>query len=447
MNVELHMTARDTGHRLAKITHETYPCPEVKPRRVVNIEIDGGRECQEIEGFGGAFTEAASTTLDKMPAAKQEELLRAYFDPAGGHGYTLCRSHINSCDFALGNYAYCEKDGDYDLETFSIEHDRASLLPMIKRAQALAGDKFKLMGSPWSPPAWMKTTGRMNEGGSLKPECREAWAKYYVRFIQEYRKEGVPIWGLTVQNEPASVQKWDSCVYTAEEERDFVRDHLGPALHGAGMQDVKLLFWDHNRDKIYERAKVMLDDPEAAKYIWGTGFHWYSTDGFNNVARVHEAWPDKALIFTEGCQEGTELMESWLLGERYGRSIIADLNNWTAGWMDWNLLLDETGGPNHVGNLCIAPVIADTRTGELRYQSSYYYLGHFSRFIKPGAKRLLTASAFDTLEAVAARNPDGSVAAVVMNREERYWAFTLSLGGEEVRVNAPPRSIITAVLS
>ncbi|MEM1059962.1 MAG: glycoside hydrolase family 30 protein [Verrucomicrobiota bacterium] len=446
MNADVYLTARDSGHRLSPVTPSQLPCLEVTPRRVVNLEVDGDRECQEIEGFGGAFTEAASTTLDKLPADKQEELLRAYFDPQTGHGYTLCRSHINSCDFSLGNYAYCEKDGDHALESFSIEHDRASLLPMIKRAQALVGQGFKLMGSPWSPPAWMKTNGMMNEGGSLKPECRETWARYFVRYLEEYAKEGVPVWGLTVQNEAAAKQTWDSCLYTAEEERDFVRDYLGPALHRGGQAHVKLIYWDHNRDKIYERAKVMLDDPEAAKYIWATGFHWYGSDAFGNVARVHEAWPDKKLLFTEGCQEGTDLWGSWLLGERYGRSIIQDLNNWTVGWMDWNLLLDETGGPNHVQNLCLAPVMADTRTGTLDYQSSYYYLGHFSRFIKPGARRLLSSSGHDALELLAARNPDGSVAVVVMNRQERYWPFTITLGGERLRLNAPARSILTTVL-
>jgi glucosylceramidase len=292
----------------------------------------------------------------------------------------------------------------------------------------------------------MKTNGEMNNGGSLKPEYRDAWARYFVRYIQEYAKDGIPIWGLTVQNEPAAKQTWDSCLYSGEEERDFVRDHLGPTLEKAGL-DTKIIIWDHNRDIMYERAKAVLDDPVAAKYVWGVGFHWYVADLFENVERVHDAWPDKHLLLTEGCQEGGPHLNEWALGERYGRSLIEDLNHWSVGWVDWNILLDLTGGPNHVGNLCSAPILADTETGEVHYQASYYYMGHFAKFIRPGAVHVLAAPTSDSLETTAFVNPDGSTVVVVMNRTELPVRFEVKLNGKVAQMDAPERSIQTVVIN
>lgn len=441
-----YLTSRDSSARLAPQPVKRLDPLDAGLTHMRSVWVDDMVSYQEIEGFGGAFTEAAAVTLKKMPGEKQEEILRAYFDPEHGNGYTFCRSHINSCDFSTGNYAYCEKDGDVSLSTFSIERDRQALLPMIQRAKELSGGKMLLFASPWSPPSWMKTNGQMNRGGALKSEYRQVWADYYVRYIQEYAKEGIDIWGLTVQNEPEATQPWDSCVYTAAEERDFVRDYLGPTLERANLAHVKIIVWDHNRDRLYERAKIVYSDPKAANYIWGAGFHWYTTNVFENVQRTHEAWPDKKLLFTEGCQEFGPHLGSWLTGERYAQSVIQDLNHWTVGWVDWNLVLDETGGPNHVGNNCSAPIIADTRTGEVLYQSSYYYLAHFSRFIKPGAKRILTTWTRDDIEALACKNPDGSLVAVMMNRSEESFPIVVKFNQGQTRIELPRRSILTAVL-
>ncbi len=332
----------------------------------------------------GIHSEDAATFF-KMDSEAQSAILKAYFDPQDGLGYTLCRTHINSCDFSLGNYAYDEVDGDVDLAHFSIERDHRTLIPLIRAALQVAGGPIKLFASPWSPPAWMKTNGQMNFGGKLKPEYRAAWALYYARYVRAYAEEGIPIWGVSVQNEPEATQTWDSCLYTGEEERDFVRDFLGPMLKAQGLGHLRVIIWDHNRDRMYERAKAVLDDPHAAQYVWGTGFHWYVGDNFDNVQRVHDAFPDKALLFTEGCQEGGPHLNDWSVAERYARSIINDLNRWTVGWVDWNLVLDEQGGPNHVGNYCSAPIIADTQVCSLAgvtFNPSYYAIGHFARFIR-----------------------------------------------------------------
>ena len=444
--IQPYVTAKESGDRLAKKTPISLVRRESSDTPAVFV--DPTKKFQTLEGFGGAFTEAAASTFYKMSPANRKRILTAYFDRQEGHGYSLCRTHINSCDFALGNYAYTEVPGDVELKHFSIARDRQVLLPFIKEARATAREPFKLFASPWSPPAWMKTTGQMNRGGKLKPECRDAWARYYARYIEEYSREGVTIWGITVQNEPAALQPWDSCIYTAEEEKDFVRDYLGPTLEKAGLGHVKIIIWDHNRDLMVERARVAFEDPEASRYIWGLGFHWYGPDKFENVQLVHDAWPDKKLLFTEGCQEGGPHIGSWNTGERYARSMINDLNRWTVGWVDWNLLLDETGGPNHVGNLCSAPIIADTASDKLLFQSSYYYIGHFARFIRPGARRILCASTRDDLEATAFQNPDGTTAIVVLNRLNEGRRMVVKLGRLESVAEAtlPPRSITTYVL-
>ncbi|MDD5350954.1 MAG: glycoside hydrolase family 30 protein [Chthoniobacteraceae bacterium] len=443
--IRVFLTARDTSDRLA----EKAPLSIVpgKESGGVAVYADPAARFQEIEGFGGAFTEAAATTLQKMSPASQERILAAYFGREQGHGYSLCRTHINSCDFALGNYAYTETPGDTGLCDFSLERDRQALLPMIQRALKTAGgEPFKLFASPWSPPAWMKTTGQMNRGGKLKPEYRQAWANYYVRYIQEYAKAGVAIWGLTVQNEPEAAQRWDSCIYSAREESDFVRDYLGPTLENAGLGHVKIIIWDHNRDQLVRRAAAAYGDPAASRYIWGTGYHWYCDDKFDNLQLHHDAWPEKKLLFTEGCQEGGPHLGSWLTGERYARSMIQDFNRWAVGWTDWNLLLDEQGGPNHVGNFCSAPIVADTRTDEVLFQSSYYYIGHFARFVRPGARRILCSTTRDALEATGFVNPDGTVVVVLMNRTETPFAVSLETPAGVAEVTAPRRSIATFVV-
>jgi glucosylceramidase len=408
------------------------------------VRVDAQKRFQTIQGFGGAFTEAAANTYYKMSPEIRSEILQAYFDPSKGNRYSLCRTHINSCDFSLGNYAYTEVPGDVELKHFSIERDRHQLIPMIKEASCMADGSLKLLASPWSPPAWMKTNGQMNHGGKLKPEYCQAWANYLVRYVQEYEREGLTIWGLTVQNEPLATQVWDSCIYTGEEERDFVRDYLGPALEQSGLLSrVKLLIWDHNRDLLYDRAKVVYDDHVASRYVWGAAFHWYTGDHFENVQLTHDAYPDKQLLFSEGSQEGGPHRDVWEVGERYGQSMIQDLNRWTTAWIDWNLLVDQRGGPNHVGNYCSAPLIADYIRGTLYYHSSYYYIGQVSRFVLPGAQRIISASTLDELQTTAFLNPDGQIALIVMNRTNQTFEFAIKYDNQVAMAESPAHSMST----
>jgi len=382
----VYLTARDTADRLARKDDVDFEPFEQPVENEPTMILDRTRTFQTIAGFGGAFTDAAAETFFKLSPERQQEILTAYFDPEQGIGYTLCRTHINSCDFSSSSYAYTEVPGDTTLEHFAIDHDRQYRIPFIRKALETSGGQMQIFASPWSPPAWMKTNGEMLHGGRLKPEYRAAWAQYFVRFVQAYEQEGVPIWGLTVQNEPMAIQTWESCIYTAAEERDFVRDHLGPALQAAGLGRLKLMIWDHNRGIMYQRAKTVLDDPEAAQYVWGTAYHWYDGDHFDAVQLVHDAYPDKHLLYSEAALGPFDLdrVGEWQWGEHYARSVILDLNHWCEGWVDWNLVLDEQGGPNHVGNYCYAPIVGDTRTDEVHYMNAYYDLAFNHNVVRGG---------------------------------------------------------------
>ena len=385
---------------------------EQPDEHVPTIIIDENHPFQTILGFGAAFTDAAATTFGKLPRASQDQFLEACFDDAKGNGYTLCRTTIHSCDYSGEMYTYDDTPGDRDLKNFSIAHDLKDRIPFIKRAQAVAKGNLRLFASPWSPPAWMKTNNDMLHGGKLKPEYNQTWADYFVKYLQAYAHEGIPVWGLTVQNEALATQVWESCIYTAEEERDFVKNYLGPTLAKAGLSDVKLMIWDHNRGLIYQRVAPAYDDKDAARYIWGTAFHWYTGDHWDNVRIVHDAFPDKHLLYTEGGIGG-----NWSSALRLARNVIYDLNNWTEGWVVWNLMCDQDGGPRHAGGTpgrgSGTIVNADTTTGQLTFNPPHYIFGQFSRFMRPGAKRIPCTSNSDDFVATAALNPDASIAVVV----------------------------------
>lgn len=447
MKIKLIETAKNTDARLSQKEFEGTESGKVK------ISIDKDITYQTFIGFGGAFTEAASTTLDKMSREKRKEAIEAYFDSDKGIGYSFCRTHINSCDFSLGNYAYTETAGDTELKDFSIERDRKSLIPLIKEAIKLS-PQIKLFASPWSPPAWMKTNERMNNGGKLKEEYKETWARYFARYIKEYKKEGIDIWGITIQNEPMAETSWDNCIYSSEEERDFVKI-LGPTLKEENLENVKIIVWDHNKDIMKERVDVMLSDEEASKWVWGVGFHWYGDGDDKSILDnsildyTHDKFK-KELIFTEGCNPHwntgkTSLVGEWWTGEKYGKHIIADLNHWTSAWTDWNIVLDEKGGPNHVGNHCDAPIIADTTKDILHYNSPYYYIGHFSKYIKTGYQRINSKINSEDIY-VTAWSGENKVILVIMNEKDSSNSYEIEIGKEKVVGEIKEHSIQTLII-
>jgi len=444
--VDIYTTAQGRPKAMLRSTAELVNRVALSEKRFF-VFVNPERTFQEIEGIGGAITDSSAAVWSSLPEEARKRLLKDYFSPTEGIGYSLVRTTIHSCDFSPEPYTYCE-DGDKSLKSFSLAHDQRDRLPMLRSAIVAAGGSLKVYASPWSPPGWMKDNGSLMNGGSLLPSHSRTWANYIVRFAKEYAKAGVPLWGLTVQNEPMNSQRWESCVFSDEQERDFIKRDLGPALHAAGLYDLKLLAWDHNRTLIYRRAQTIYDDPEAARYIWGLSFHWYVSDCYENIARVRESYPNKHLVFSEGCAQHfrTEGLDDWSHGERYASSMIRDFNNGTCAWTDWNLLLDERGGPNHADNYCFAPVHAMGQGGELRRMNSYYYIGHFSKFVRPGARRIAASASNDTLETTAFLNTDGSIAVIVLNRSEHDQPFALWLDSLATPLVSPAHSIQTLLV-
>jgi glucosylceramidase len=449
--LEVYTTADSLQLRLTKTNQLTFENATQPLETEICVFVEPKKAFQTFMGIGGAITDASAEVFAKLSKEKQQELLNAYFNKEKGIGYSLLRTTIHSSDFSSESYTYIS-EGDKDLKTFSIVHDKKYRIPMIKQAIETAGGKLVVYASPWSPPAFMKSNNNMLKGGALLPDYFQSWANYYSKFIKGYANEGIPIWGITIQNEPMATQTWESCIYTAEAERDFLKNYLGPTMKKEGLGDKKIVVWDHNRDLMNQRANVIFSDPEASKYAWGMGFHWYETWSggtpmFDNVRKVHEAYPDKKLLFTEGCVERFDASryQSWTNGERYGTSMINDFNNGTVGWTDWNILLDQNGGPNHVGNFCLAPVHADLNTDELIYTPSYYYIGHFSKFIRPEAKRISTATSRSTLLSTTFRNSDGSMATIVMNKSDKKVTYNLFIGLKKVTVEIPSHAIQTLI--
>ncbi|MEI7628430.1 MAG: glycoside hydrolase family 30 protein [Bacteroidota bacterium] len=452
LKVTVYTTAENSNLRLtqtAVLNFSAYGQPfETEPA----VFVDPNKKFQTFLGVGGAITDASAEVFAKLPKNKQQELLEKYYDVNKGIGFSIARTNIHSCDFSSDSYTYV-KENDTELKSFSVAHDQQYRIPLIKQAIAAAGGKLPMFVSPWSPPGWMKDNKDMLHGGKLLPAYYQSWANYYIKFIKTYQEIGIPIWALSVQNEPMAKQTWESCNYTAEEETNFIKNYLGPTLVKSGLGDKKLIAWDHNRDLLYQRASAVLNDPAAAKYVWGIGFHWYEswTGGgniYDNVARVHEAFPNTHLMFTEGCVEKFDAtrIKEWRYGELYGRSMINDFNNGTVAWNDWNILLDEKGGPNHVGNFCYAPVHANTKTGELTYLNSFYYIGHFSKFIRPGAKRIISSASRGQILTTAFQNTNGSIVVVVMNPSNDSIPYHMSIGNKAVAVSSLPHSIQTLVI-
>jgi glucosylceramidase len=402
-------------------------------------------EYQTLLGFGGAITEAAGYAFSKLGKENKEKVLNYYFGEEGIH-YTMIRSHIDSCDFSLGVYSAMDDFEDEDMKSFTLQREEQHIFPLLRAAQEKNGAPFDLMLSPWSPPSFMKTNGDKTHGGKLKPEYRKFWAEYICRYCQEYEKKGFKVNRITIQNEPAAAQSWDSCLYTAEEEKEFLRDFLYPALVENGLGDVKINIWDHNKERLYERAKAEIDNI-TDKMIDGIAFHWYSGDHFEAISTAHQVFPEKELIFTEGCVEYSRFDTNQLHNaQMYAHDIIGNLNGGMTGSIDWNIMLDEKGGPNHVGNFCDAPIMVDTNKDAFEVKLSFDYIGHFSKYIRKGAKRIAFSKYTDKLEVTAFKNADNSIVLVVLNVTEQDRPVVIRMNGELIQFEVKKESIATALL-
>jgi len=410
---------------------------------VVNVYTE--RTYQTFLGFGGAVTEAAGYAFSKLSEEKQKEVLKLYFGEEGNR-YSMVRTHLDSCDFSLKNYSAMEDAGDIQMKSFSLQQEEEYILPLLRAAREERGEALDLMLSPWSPPAFMKTNGDRNHGGKLKEEYKEFWAEYICRYIKEYEKKGFLVNRITIQNEPEAVQTWDSCIYTSEEEKEFLRDYLYKALKKHNLSHIKINIWDHNKERLYERAMEVIDR-DTVEMIDGIAFHWYTGDHFEAIALTKEAFPGKELIFTEGCVEYSRFDKDQLRNaQMYAHDMIGNINAGMTGFIDWNIFLDEKGGPNHVNNFCDAPIMIDTNNDNYEIKLSFDYIGHFSRYIQKGAKRIAYTSYTDKLEITAFKNPDDTIAVVLLNRTNEEIPVSLRMEGYNAEIAVAKNSIATGVI-
>jgi len=441
------------------------------------ITLDVSKEYQTITGFGGAFTESSAFLLNQLSKENRDRILKAYFSKEGAR-YSLTRTHMNSCDFSLNNYSYTPVPGDRNLEHFSIDEDKADLIPIIKDAMAISEDGFKLFASPWTAAPWMKDNNKW-VGGKLLPEYYDTWALFFSKYVDAYKAEGIDIWGFTVENEPhGNGENWESMHYSPEEMTHFVQHFLGPKLEADGKGDLVILGYDQNREGIREWVDVMYKDEASSKYYDGTAVHWYEStyDYFpTELQYAHEKAPDKYLIQTEACvdaevpvwqddkwywkKEATDWGYDWrepakkylhpkyAPANRYARDIIGCLNNWVDGWVDWNMVLDTKGGPNWANNWCIAPVIVDPEKDEVYFTPLYYIMAHFSKFIRPGAVIIDAQNTDDDLMVAAAKNPDGTIAVVVFNEGKTIKHFALNLKDTSKKITISPQALQTIMIN
>jgi glucosylceramidase len=448
-----------------------------KTENPIVIKINPEEKFQTITGFGGSFTEASAYLLNKLSPANRNKILQAYFGEEGAR-YSLTRTHINSCDFSLSNYAYAMKPDDKKLDSFSIEPDRNDLIPMIKEAMKISKEGFKIISSPWTAPPWMKDNNDW-KGGKLLPQYNQTWALYFEKYIKAYKNEGIDIWGVTVENEPlGNGNNWESMYFTPEEMTAFVKDYLGPHLEKSGLDTVKILGYDQNRGEELEHwANVMYKDEASSKYFDGMAVHWYAStyDFFPaSLQHTHKLAPQKYLINTEACvdaevpkwkddkwywsKEATDWGWDWATEKdkylhpkyvpvyRYANDIIGCLNNYVDGWVDWNMVLNKQGGPNWFKNWCTAPVIVDEEKDEVYFTPLYYTMAHFSKFIRPGAVRIGFENPDKELMVTAAQNPDGSVAVVIFNPNEKEKTFSISLNEKNINAIISAKAIQTIVI-
>lgn len=415
-------------------------------------------EYQTILGFGGAFTESAAYNYAQFTDEQKRDFMKKTFSREEGIGYNFGRTHINSCDFSLDIYTYVE-NGDYDLSTFNIDRDRKYIIPFIKDALLYCSDELVLFASPWSPPAYMKDNESAIRGGSLKEEYKKVWARYYAKYIKAMAEEGIKISAITVQNEPNAKQSWESCSYSPEDERDFIEWYLAPVLDEEGLGDIKIMVWDHNKERVYDRSKRIFTSEKVRNRVWGVAHHWYSGDHFEGLRLVHEQF-GKELISAEIC--GSIHEDAKYLAERYGEELFGDFSNFTSAFCDWNLILSDKGGPFHnrsekttscagivfedKSSGCHAPVLYDTEKKEVVYTPIYYYIGHFSKYICRGAKRVATTKYHKFLHAIAFKNPDGQIIVVLMNLDNRELPAVIRHNDVCTKITMEPHSIVTVLL-
>lgn len=410
-------------------TREELTPPDPKAH-LCSIIIDDSEQYQEMDGFGASFTDSAAYLIHQVLSPEQrEELMLRLFDPAEGIGLSVIRNPMGASDYARDFYSYNdlpEGETDSELVSFSIAHDEADIIPLMKEAVRL-NPQLKLMGSPWSPPGWMKTSGSMI-GGELIEEYYPAYAGYFVRYIKAYAAHGLPVYAITPQNESLySPGHYPGMIFPAEDQARFIKDHLKPEFVKNGL-NTKILCYDHNWDQPEYPLTVL---EQAAEAVDGVAWHWY---GGRPTAQtdVFRAYPDTEVHFTEG--SGGEWIPPFEQAfSNVMRTGIEILRNYSKSFVLWNMALDENNGPTVPGfgkSTCRGIVTVHQVTRELTYTLDYYALAHFSKHIRPKAVRI-GSSSNETVHSVAFRNTDGSITVVLFNDSEDESSVEVHVPGAD----------------
>ena len=378
------------------------------------ITLDTSIEFQEFLGFGGAFTESAGYALSIVDEKNYNQILDDYF-LEDGLNYNFGRLPIGSCDFSLKSYSYSYKK---DLSDFSIDKDKEYIIPTINAA-LLRNENIKFIASPWSPPAFMKNNKLLILGGKLKEKYMQTWANYLVKYINCYKNEGINIDYMTIQNEPEATQMWESCKYSAKEEANLLVNYLYPTFKQHNI-NTKFLIWDHNKNNIVERVNDCLIKYNALNYADGIAFHWYTGSYFENLKEINKTFPSKLLIHTEGCTGYSKFKpeDELFNAEMYASEILGDLNSGINAFVDWNLVLDYNGGPNHKKNYCNSPIMINKDKTSYIKTPVFYYIGQFSKYIKHGSKRIYIDNPYKDIQSTAFKNIDGTISIILFNKND-----------------------------
>lgn len=446
---------------------------------------------QIFEGYGCAMTETACWLLSQMTADVRREALKTWFGPEGMDA-RFVRMHIDSCDYSLEEYqSVADPIADPELTTFNIERDKKWVIPVVKEAMELAEHPISVLLSPWSPPYQWKTPPELTEndmavyggigetldisrpgrcfGGRLKPEYYGSWAKYLVKFIQAYLAEGIPVTMLSVQNEANAATSWDSCLWSGEQEKIFLRDYLYPAMKEAGLaKGIGIYIWDHNKERMIEHIDAMMEEG-MTDLIQGFAYHWYSGDHFDALEMLHAKYPDKVLMHSESCglhipgksfafdipeeklRQMPEEMRAMFAAKdpravdfadakAYAHDIIGDLNKGMQRFIDWNMIVDRTGGPRHVAGGFAAPLVYE-EGGTFTRTVSYEYLCHIAHAIRPGALRIGCSVFGREVEAAAVKNTDGKLGVLLLNQTDAEQRVNVRVSGYVVEVALAPQAL------
>ena len=405
------------------------------------VQLDSSKKFQEILGFGGAFTEGACYMLNQLSPSAREQLLHELFHPSE-MGLNVCRTCIGSSDCSTVAYTYDDGEEDRELKRFSIARDREYILPVLRQVRQVNPDLF-LFASPWSPPGWMKWNHSML-GGSMNRKYLDAYARYFLKFLQAYAAEGVAIQAVTSQNEVDTDQNgaMPACVWPQECEMEFISDHLGPLLESS-KTPAKIWILDHNYS-LWGRAVCELEDPDVRRYATGIAWHCYSGTA-DMISKAHDAHPDTEMHWTEG---GGNLDEPHYLDDwsKWSGVLSAALRNWCRSLTVWNLALDEKGKPNIGPYPCAGLVTIHSQTKELTRIGLYWALAHYSRSIKRGARRIDSQTQAAGLEHVAVENPAGQKVLILTNPGSAR-SVQLEVGASKASVPLPENSVTTLTWS